>query len=95
LSQDIFINVPDKAENVAIVQGEVKSNIAITEAISIFVEKNPTALIAYFKFGEGVDMFIVTRIKMADTSDIKMVVKSGNQYFTNAKNVVVLENVCG
>ncbi|MDP3087967.1 MAG: thiosulfate oxidation carrier protein SoxY [Methylotenera sp.] len=67
LSQDIFINAPDKAENVAIVQVEVKSNIANTETISIFLEKNSTPLIAHFKFGEGVEPFIVTRIKMADT----------------------------
>jgi sulfur-oxidizing protein SoxY len=32
---------------------------------------------------------------MAETSDIKVVVKAGSQYFTNAKNVVVLENGCG
>jgi sulfur-oxidizing protein SoxY len=37
----------------------------------------------------------VTRIKMAETSDIKVVVKAGSQYFTYSKNVVVLENGCG
>lgn len=95
LSQDILITVPDKAENGAIVQVEVKSNIPNTEAISIFVEKNPTPLIAHFKFSNGAEAFVVTRIKMAETSDVKVVVKAGNQYFTNAKNVVVLENGCG
>ena len=34
-SQDILITAPDKAENGAIVQVEVKSNIPNTEAISI------------------------------------------------------------
>ncbi len=95
LSQDILITVPDKAENGAIVQVEVKSNIPHTEAISIFVEKNPTPLIAHFTFSNGAEPFVVTRIKMAETSDVKVVVKAGNQYFTNAKNVVVLENGCG
>ena len=94
-SQDILITAPDKAENGAIVQIEVKSNIPNTEAISIFVEKNPTPLIAHFKFSNGAEAFVVTRIKMAETSDVKVVVKVGNQYFTNAKNVVVLENGCG
>jgi sulfur-oxidizing protein SoxY len=95
LSQDILITVPDKAENGAIVQVEVKSNIPNTETISILVEKNPTPLIAHFKFSNGAEPFMVTRIKMAETSDVKVVVKAGNQYFTNAKNVVVLENGCG
>ncbi|MDI1309222.1 MAG: thiosulfate oxidation carrier protein SoxY [Methylotenera sp.] len=95
LSQDILITVPDKAENGAIVQVEVKSNILNTETISIFVEKNPTPLIAHFKFSNGAEPFVVTRIKMAETSDVKVVVKAGNEYFMNAKNVVVLENGCG
>lgn len=95
LSQDILITVPDKAENGAIVQVEVKSDIPNTETISILVEKNPTPLIAHFKFSNGAEPFVVTRIKMAETSDVKVVVKAGNQYFTNAKKVVVLENGCG
>ena len=94
-SEEILITLPDKAENGAIVQIEVKSNIPNTEAISILVEKNPTPLIAHFKFSNGAEPFVVTRIKMAETSDVKVIVKAGNQYFTNAKNVVVLENGCG
>lgn len=94
-SDAIEIIAPDRAENGAIVQVEVKSNIPNTEAIAIFVEKNPTPLIANFMFSNGAEPFVVTRIKMAETSDIKIVVKSGVQYFTNRKNVVVLENGCG
>lgn len=94
-SKDIEIIAPDRAENGAIVQVEVKSNIANTEAIAILVEKNPTPLIANFMFSNGAEPFVVTRIKMAETSDIKVVVKVGQQYFTHAKNVVVLENGCG
>lgn len=94
-SKDIEIIAPDRAENGAIVQVEVKSNIAHTEAIAILVEKNPTPLIANFMFSHGAEPYVVTRIKMAETSDVKVVVKAGNQYFTNAKNVVVLENGCG
>jgi len=32
---------------------------------------------------------------MAETSDIKVVVKAGAQFFTRSKNVIVLENGCG
>jgi len=94
-SADIQIIAPDRAENGAIVQVEVKSSIVDTEAIAIFVEKNPTPLIANFIFSNGAEPYVVTRIKMAETSDIKIVVKAGDRYFTNAKNVVVLENGCG
>jgi len=94
-SADIQIIAPDRAENGAIVQVEVKSSIVNTEAIAIFVEKNPTPLIANFIFSNGAEPYVVTRIKMAETSDIKIVVKAGERYFTAAKNVVVLENGCG
>ena len=99
-SKDIEIIAPDRAENGAIVQIEITSRIANTEAIAVFVEKNPTALIGNFIFSQyqennlGAMPQIVTRIKMAETSDIKIIVKAGNQYFTASKNVIVLESGC-
>ncbi len=94
-SKDIDINAPDRAENGAIVQVEINSRIPNTESIAIFVEHNPTTLIGHFTFSNGAQPQLVTRIKMAETSDVKIVVKAGGQYFTAAKNVVVLENGCG
>lgn len=94
-SKDIEIIAPDRAENGAIVQIEITSHIPNTEAISVLVEHNPTALIGTFIFSNGALPQLVTRIKMAETSDIKIIVKAGEQYFTASKNVVVLENGCG
>lgn len=93
-SNDIEIIAPTRAENGAIVQVEVTSRIPNTEAIAVFVEKNPTALIGNFMFTNGALPQIVTRIKMAETSDIKIIVKAGSQYFTASKNVIVLESGC-
>ncbi len=94
-SKDIDIVAPDRAENGAIVQVEIHSRIANTESITLFVENNPTALIGQFNFSNGALPQLVTRIKMAETADVKVVVKAGSQYFSAAKNVVVLENGCG
>jgi sulfur-oxidizing protein SoxY len=94
-SNDIDLVAPDRAENGAIVQIEITSRIPNTEAISVLVENNPTALIADFVFSNGALPQLVTRIKMADTSDIKVIVKAGGAYFSATKNVVVLENGCG
>jgi sulfur-oxidizing protein SoxY len=95
ISWDIEIIAPERAESGAVVPVEVISNIANTEAIAILVEKNPTPLIANFMFSNGAEPYVVTRIKMAETSEIKVIVKAGNQYFTQVKSVVVLENGCG
>jgi sulfur-oxidizing protein SoxY len=94
-SHEIEIIAPDRAENGAIVQVEINSRIPQTEAIAIFVDKNPTALIGNYMFTNGALPQIITRIKMAETSDIKIVVKAGDKYYTNTKNVIVLENGCG
>lgn len=94
-SSDIEITAPSHAENGAIVQLAVNSHIPNTEAIAVLVDKNPTALIGNYMFTKDALPYFVTRIKMAQTSDIKIIVKSGNQYFTTSKKVEVLENGCG
>lgn len=94
-SDDIQLIAPDKAENGAIVQIEVTSNIPNTEAIYVLVEHNPTALIGQYAFKNGAQPFFITRIKMAETSDIKVIVKAGTQFYTASKKVEVLENGCG
>lgn len=94
-SNDIEIKAPSRAENGAIVQVEINSRIPNTEAIALLVDKNPTALIGNYMFNHGALPTMVTRIKMAETSDIKVIVKSGNQYYTAKQPVIVLENGCG
>lgn len=93
-SADIEIIAPDFAENGAVVQVQVTSRIPNTEAIAILAEKNPTPLIANFMFSNGAEPFVVTRIKMAETEDIQVIVKSGSQYFTARKKVEVSIGGC-
>ncbi len=93
-STDIEIIAPDFAENGAVVQVQVTSRIPNTEAIAILAEKNPTPLIANFMFSNGAEPFVVTRIKMAETEDIQVIVKSGSQYFTASKKVEVSIGGC-
>ncbi len=93
-SADIEIVAPAYAENGAVVQVEVRSRIPNTEAIAILVDKNPTSLIANFMFSNGAELFVVTRIKMAETSNVVAIAKVGGQYFTAKKYIEVSENGC-
>ncbi|OIQ79784.1 sulfur oxidation protein SoxY [mine drainage metagenome] len=93
-SRDIVLIAPDMAENGAIVQVEVESRIPGTEAITILVDKNPTPLIANFVFSNGADPYVVTRIKMAESSELKVIVKAGGQYFSAVKQVQVAQGGC-
>lgn len=94
-SRDIVLIAPDMAENGAIVQIEVESRIPNTEAISIMVEKNPTPLIANFVFSNGAMPSLITRIKMAETSELKAIIKADGKYYSVSRKVEVALGGCG
>ena len=94
-SAQITIVAPDFAENGAIVQIEVESLIPGTEAIAVLGEKNPTPLIANFMFSNGAQPRLITRIKLAETGMLKVVVKAGNKYYEASKEVKVSLGGCG
>lgn len=94
-SPDIDIVAPQMAENGAIIQIEVTSRIPDTEAIAIIAEKNPTPLIANFLFSNGAEPYLITRIKMAETADLKVVVKAGSRYYSASRRVEVALGGCG
>ena len=94
-SDDIEIIAPQRAENGAVIQVEIRSRIPNTEAIAIIAEKNPTPLIANFMFSNGAEPFVITRIKMAENSDIQAIVKAGDKYYMAKRFIEVLENGCG
>ena len=94
-SKDIIIKAPDIAENGAVVPVEVTSKIPGTESISILIEKNDRPLIAVFNMLNGAESFISTRVKMAQTSDVKILVKAGGKVYTAKKEVKVTIGGCG
>lgn len=93
-SADIELVAPQLAENGAIIQIEVTSRIPGTEAIAIIAEKNPTPLIANFLFHEGTEPYVVTRIKMAETAELKAIVKAGDKYYQVSRTVEVAIGGC-
>lgn len=94
-SPEIEIVAPQLAENGAIIQIEVISRIPDTEAIAILAEKNPTPLIANFMFSNGAEPYVITRIKMAETADLKVIVKAGDRYYSATRRIEVAMGGCG
>lgn len=92
---DITITVATFAENGAVVPIEIESHLPNTRAIAILVEKNPTALIANYMFESGVYPKIITRIKMAESSDITVIVKTDERYVEAKRFVEVSVGGCG
>jgi sulfur-oxidizing protein SoxY len=94
-SADIMIKAPDIAENGAVVPVEVTSKIAGTTSIAILSEQNVNPLIADFELSNGAEGYVSTRIKMAKTSNVTVVVKAGGKSYIASKEVKVTIGGCG
>ncbi len=94
-SKDITIKAPDIAENGAVVPVEVTSKIAGTSSIALMVEKNANPLSANFDLANGADGYVSTRIKMGQTSNVRVLVKAGGKSYTAVKEVKVTIGGCG
>jgi sulfur-oxidizing protein SoxY len=93
-SASIKLKAPAQAENSAQVQIQVAADLPNVEAIAIFVEKNPSPLVAHASFS-GAEGYFSARMKMAQTSDVVAVVKSGGKLYTAKQNIKVTAGGCG
>ncbi|HUL12316.1 MAG TPA: thiosulfate oxidation carrier protein SoxY [Methylococcaceae bacterium] len=94
-SDDISLEIPQIAEDGAVVPISVESRLAHVESILIFVEKNPTPLAAHFRFDRSMDAFASLHIKMNESCDVIVVVKAGGEFFSARKKVKVVVGGCG
>ncbi len=94
-SKDILLKVPDIAENGAIVPVEVTSNIPGTTSIAFYVDKNQYPLVADFEIPSGTEPYISTRVKMSQTSPVRVTVRAGGKAYTHSKEVKVTIGGCG
>jgi sulfur-oxidizing protein SoxY len=94
-SKDIVINAPEIAENGAVVPVEVTSKIPGTTSLAIFVEKNPTPMVASFELMNGAESYIHVRIKMGQTSLVRVAVKANGKTYMASKEVKVTIGGCG
>ena len=94
-SRDITITAPDVAENGAMVQISVVSRIPNTQSIAILAEKNPFPLAAVFNILPGGEPQVLLRLKMGQTSELRVVVRADNRHFTAAREVKITIGGCG
>ena len=91
----IEIVAPEFAENGAVVQVEIMSRIAKTTAIALFAPKNPVPLIANFSFANSAKPYLITRIKLAESQTLEVVVQADGKYYQAERYIAVSEGGCG
>jgi sulfur-oxidizing protein SoxY len=95
-SKDLAIKAPDIAENGAVVPVDVASKIPNTVSLSVLVDKNPSPLSAFFEFAEGAEPEASVRLKLSQTSNVKVVAKTADgKFYIAQKEVKVTVGGCG
>jgi sulfur-oxidizing protein SoxY len=94
-SKDIVIDAPQIAENGAVVPIEIASNIPGTTSLAVVLEKNPFPLAAKFDFKEGALPYVKVNVKMAETSDVRVVATAGGKHYAATREIKVTIGGCG
>lgn len=90
----ITIEAPSEAENGAVVPITVTTTLPNVEQIAVLGEKNPIPLIASASF-TGARPHLTLRIKMGESSDVHVVVKTVDGVYRANRNVRVAVGGCG
>lgn len=90
-----MIDAPDVAENAASVPVQITSRIPGTQSIAVFVDRNPWPHIARFEFAQETLPFVALRLRVAETSPVRVVVRARESYYIATKDVRVVAGGCG
>ncbi len=91
---DVKIKAPIQAENGAVVPISVSTRMPNVQAITIMVEKNATPLVANTEI-TGAGGYFSTRMKMAESSNVQVVIKADGKLYTAKQMVKVTVGGCG
>src|SRR3954463_2824786 len=94
-SDQIQLKAPEIAENGAIVPVEITSKIPGTQSIYIIADKNPQPLVAIFDLKPELEPYVSTRIKMGESSKIRVLVRAGDRFYMETQEVKVTIGGCG
>jgi len=94
-SDRVIMKIPDIAENGAVVPVTVSTDLEKVESISVVVDNNPTPLAALFELGPRSQAKISVRIKMAESSPVRAIVKADGNLYSTEKEVKVTIGGCG
>ena len=94
-TRDVVIDLPQIAENGAVVPIEITSNVPGTKSIAVLIEKNPFPLAAKFDFMEGALPYVKLNVKVGESSLVRVVAEAGGKFYTASKEVKVTIGGCG
>ena len=94
-SDKVKLDVPEIAENGAVVPVAVTTTLPDVTSISFFVSENPNALAASYVIPAGTVPAVANRLKMAKTCNVIAIVESSGKLFSATREVKVTVGGCG
>jgi sulfur-oxidizing protein SoxY len=91
----IQVKVPDIAADGASVFMEVICALPHIDTLAILVERNPQPLIAAFRLGPDTLPWLMTRIKVAQTSPVWVIAHGAGRFHKGTRVVQVTVGGCG
>lgn len=94
-SDELVLQLPEVAENGAVVPLTLSSTLERIDRIYIWVEKNPTPLAAEFAFDQSVALYLTARIKMAESCHVVVIAQQDGRLLRRRQWVKVVQGGCG
>jgi sulfur-oxidizing protein SoxY len=94
-SDQVNLKAPEIAENGAVVPLKIKTTLQNVKSISIIVARNPRPLAATVEILPGTLPEFSSRIKMRETSEVMVVVKTSDGIYSTSKEIKVTIGGCG
>jgi len=94
-SKNVLLDVPEIAENGAVVPVEITSHVPGTTSISVVIDKNPFPLTSRFTFMEGALPYVKLNVKMGQSSNIRAIAEANGKHYVAMKGVKVTIGGCG
>lgn len=95
-STEVRLNTLDYAENGSAVPVDIATQVVGADRLVLFVDKNPTPLVAVFQLTDAVDSVMTLHTKLAQTTDVvaAVITRDGRALYAK-KEVKVVLGSCG
>jgi sulfur-oxidizing protein SoxY len=93
-SNKIQVKLPTSADNRTPVPIIISTSIKASQSIAIIVERNPVPLVAMFELSPLLEPFIATRLKLAHSSFVFVLVETPKVFYGVKQTITVSDIGC-
>ena len=93
-SPSVTLQAEEVAENGAQVEIGIRSTLPKTDLMAVMVERNPSPLVAVYRFMDGMETELTMNLKMGETSDVVLVARAEGRWYMARRQIKVTLGGC-